>query len=119
MAATATSAGARLRGWMLQGLFALQVICGLVGVLVPFGFDHPSSWGLDFGHLLLLGALYLVALLAGLALAVHLRRWGLLLGQLALLAALTWLVTSGALDSPVPAERTALCGDPATAFEGA
>jgi hypothetical protein len=99
MTATAVSAGTRARGWMLKGLFGLQVIAGLVGVLVPFGFDHPSSWGLDFGHLLLLAALYLVALLAGMALAVKLRRYGILVGQLALLAALTWLVMSGALGS--------------------
>jgi hypothetical protein len=90
---TATmTAGARARGWMLKGLLAVQVVCGLVGVLVPFGFDHPSSWGLDFGHLLLLGALYLVALLAGLALAVKLRRFGMAAVQLALLAVITWLL---------------------------
>lgn len=90
---------ARKSGWLLQILFSLQVICGLVGVLVPFGFDKPSSWGLDFGHLLLLGALYLVALLAGLGLAARRRRWGILAGELALTAGLTWLVFSGALGS--------------------
>jgi hypothetical protein len=91
--------GARAQGWMLKALFGLQVVCGLVGVLVPFGLDEPSSWGLDVGHLLLLAALYLVALLAGLFLAIKLRRWAILAGELALLAALTWLVLSGALES--------------------
>ena len=84
-------------GWSLQILFALQVICGLVGVLVPFGFDKPSRYGLDYGHLLLLAGLYLVALLAGLSLAVKRRRWKVLTGELALTAGLAWFVFSGAL----------------------
>jgi hypothetical protein len=88
---------ARRGGGVLEVLFALQVLCALVAALVPFGFDHPSSWGLDFGHLLLLAALYAVALLSGLMLAAKLRRWRVLAGELALPIALTWLVVTGAL----------------------
>jgi hypothetical protein len=83
--------------WMLKPLLALQVTCALVAVLVPFGFDKPSTLGLDFGHLLALAALYLVAFLSGLVLAARLRRWKVLVGELALPAALIGLVLTGVL----------------------
>jgi drug/metabolite transporter (DMT)-like permease len=42
-----------------------QALCVLVACLVPFGFDHPSSWGLDFGHYLLLAFFCFAAALIG------------------------------------------------------
>jgi hypothetical protein len=69
----------------------------LAAVFVPFGFDVPSSWGLDFGHFLVLAGLYLCAWLYGLALAIALRRWRLLVGQLAVPALLAMAVSGGAL----------------------
>jgi len=82
---------------MLALLFAVQVLCVLAATLLPFGFDHPSRLGLDFGHLLALAALYVAVLLAGLVLAARARRWKLLLGELALPGLLAGLVLSGAL----------------------
>ncbi len=31
----------------------------------PFGFDHPSTWGLSFFHILLFGFCFLIAFLCG------------------------------------------------------
>lgn len=91
----ATRAGSRER--RLGLLLGFQVVALLLAALVPFGFDHPSSWGLDFEHFLGLGALYLVAWLWGLALSVSLRRWRILAGQLALPASFAALALTGAL----------------------
>jgi hypothetical protein len=78
-------------------LLGFQFVALLVAALVPFGFDHPSSWGLDFDHFLGLGALYLAAWLYGLALSVSLRRWLLLAGQIALPASFAALALTGVL----------------------
>lgn len=50
----------------------------LVVLFVPFGFDHPSPWGLDFGHLLIVLALCALALLGGLIAASSRKKWSLL-----------------------------------------
>ena len=81
----------------LLALVGLQMAVVLAAVLVPVGFDKPSSLGLDFGHLLLLGVLYVGAWLYGLGLSIVLRRWILLVGQLMLPAALAVLAFGGAL----------------------
>jgi hypothetical protein len=78
------TASTRSSGPALALLFSVQVLCVSAAALLPFGFDHPSSLGLHFGHLLALASAYLVALLAGLVLAARRRRWKLLLGELAL-----------------------------------
>lgn len=82
---------------MLALLMCLQVACVLIACFVPFGFDHPSSWGLDFGHLLLLAALYMALLLTGLSLAVRRRRWLFVVAELALPGVYAWLGLTGAL----------------------
>ena len=58
-----------LRLWHVT--VAVQYFAGAVLLLVPVGFDHPSSWGLDFDHLLLMGLLFafftLIAVLCAIA----------------------------------------------------
>ena len=60
--------------WMLGG----QTLLALIALFVPFGFDHPSAWGLDFGHLLGVLALYVLLLVGGLVAAVKRRNWPVL-----------------------------------------
>lgn len=78
-------------------LFGFQLAALLVAAFVPFGFDHPSSWGLDFDHFLGLGVLYLVTWLYGLTLSFSLRRWWIFAGQIALPASFAVLAVSGLL----------------------
>jgi hypothetical protein len=79
--------------WLLagQGLFVL------VALFVPFGFDHPSSLGLDFGHFLLVLALYLILLVGGLIAAVKRRNWLLLGLQIATPCVIFGLAVAGVL----------------------
>jgi ABC-type Fe3+-siderophore transport system permease subunit len=49
--------------------------------LLPFGFDHPSSLGLDFGHLIMCGCGYVVALLVGAVASIVARQWPILMLQ--------------------------------------
>jgi hypothetical protein len=68
---------------------ATCINCGDVGAIacfgnlafIPFGFDHPSSWGLDFDHLVKLVTVYCVALLAGIIAAAAQRQYLLILVQ--------------------------------------
>lgn len=55
-------------------MIALQAILLAVMIFVPFGFDHPSSWGLDFGHLMYGLGLYTLALILGIIFAIRLRK---------------------------------------------
>lgn len=91
------SADERANERMLALLLCFQVAALLVAAFVPFGFDHSSSWGLDFGHFLVLAGLYLVALLSGLTMSARRRRWWLLAGELALPAAFVAVLLTGAL----------------------
>lgn len=91
-AAPPRSAGASTT---LPRLVAVQVAAFLAALFLPFGFDHPSALGLDFGHLLLLAAVETVALVAGLALALAARRWTLCAFQLALPALYIALLAAG------------------------
>jgi hypothetical protein len=76
-------------------LIALQVAALLAPVVLPFGFDHPSSLGLDSDDALLVAAFYVVVLVLGLMLAIRLRRWWLVSLELALPAALVALALTG------------------------
>lgn len=78
-------------------LLWFPVVAVLVAAFVPFGFDHPSSWGLDFEHFPVLTAPYLAAWLYGLTQSVSLRRWRHLAAQLALPASFAALAVSGLL----------------------
>ncbi len=71
------------RQLLLPGAIALQVFCAGALVLLPFGFDHRSDWGLDFGHAMLLMIFYGLAAIAGLMLA-NVARPGLLALQVGL-----------------------------------
>jgi hypothetical protein len=76
---------------------ALEVGALLVALFVPFGFDHPSSWGLDFGHFLMLGAVFAAAWLYGLYLSIRLRLWLVLAGQVMVPVAFVVLAINGVL----------------------
>lgn len=57
-------------GWLKAWQITVLGQYGFAGLLliVPFGFDHPSYWGLDFNHLVL--ALLVLAGLTLTAIAV-------------------------------------------------
>ena len=59
----------------------MQAIALLAGVFLPFGFDHPSWLGLDFGHFLLLLGVYLLVLCIGIIAAFANDRPGLAFDQ--------------------------------------
>ncbi len=61
---------------------AVQLLALLVLVFGDIGFDKPGRFGLDFGHLLLLAALWVAALGVGLFLACRRRRFGIVALQL-------------------------------------
>jgi hypothetical protein len=67
--------------WLCRNRFALawtvgaQVALIVAFLVLPTGFDHPSSLGLDFGHLLIGAVLYVAMLIAGLIAAGARRRW--------------------------------------------
>lgn len=86
----------RPESW-LPWLMVFQLAAAVVVLAVPFGFDHPSDWGLDFGHLLILLVLYVAAFLTGIAAAVGSRSWRSLAAQVMLPAAILALVASGRL----------------------
>ena len=68
----------------LVACLVVQAVALLVAWLVPFGFDKPSSWGLDFGHFLLVAALYGTALIAGIVAVAIRKSWKILLLQIAI-----------------------------------
>ena len=67
----------------LIGSLIFQGLAIAVTFLVPFGFDHPSSLGLDFGHFLLLLFVYALALLVGVIVTGVYHRNSLAVGQIA------------------------------------
>ena len=79
----------------LPALVCVQVAVFLAVLFLPIGFDHPSKLGLDFGHLLLFGALHASALFLGLTLAFATRRWLTCAFQLGLPALFFLLVAEG------------------------
>src|SRR5687768_12929154 len=60
---------------LAQAILLLMLVC------LPFGFDHPSSLGLDFEDFLWMGGAYGCSLVAGLVLAVLERKWNWLVIQ--------------------------------------
>ena len=59
----------------LYYLISLQAALIAIILFVPFGLDQASAWGLDYGHLLLVLALYLVTLSIGLIDAIVEGKW--------------------------------------------
>ena len=49
---------------------------GTLGLLLPFGFDRPSSLGLDYSHFLVLFGLFCLVSLLGLVATVSQKAWG-------------------------------------------
>ena len=60
--------------FLVPTALAIQAITVLAIVVPNYGFDHQSSWGLDFGHLLAVGSFYTLAAAFGL-LAALANRW--------------------------------------------
>jgi hypothetical protein len=71
----------------------VQLLVLTVLMTVPFGFDHPSSWGLDYSHLLIGILFYCLAVASGVFASVVRKQWWLLGLQtgIALIAALAFL----------------------------
>ena len=67
---------------ILKGSLVFQAIAIAPAFFIPFGFDHPSSLGLDFGHFLLLLITYAIALAAGIVAACAAGRFLCGLAQL-------------------------------------
>jgi len=87
-----------------RAAIAAQVLIVAIVVFGDIGFDHPGRFGLDFGHLLLLGVLWLVSTVLGFVFARQTRRRGLLTIQGALLVATAlgaWVAIQGS-ESPTP-----------------
>ncbi len=56
-------------------LLGVQALCWLLILFGDIGFDKPGKYGLDFSALLPIGAVYLIALLSGVVLALLKKRW--------------------------------------------
>jgi hypothetical protein len=62
----------------VRWVVAIQWCLAIFLIIAPFGFDHPSSWGLDFDDLIrLLGILAALSLVA-MILAVMNKDWSAL-----------------------------------------
>lgn len=73
----------------------LQGVAILIALFVPFGFDHPSSLGLDFDHFIILFAIHSIVLIIGIVAAMVSQRFGLAFGQLAVTGILVFLGFTG------------------------
>ena len=69
---------------LLVGSLVVQAVAIALALCMPFGFDHPSSLGLDFGHFLLLLSVYVIALLVGVIAAFMRRKFLLAFLQIAI-----------------------------------
>lgn len=86
-------------------VMVVQILATLAILVLPFGFDHPSSWGLDFEDFLLMLFVYGLALLTGTATCLFQRRWLALALQLLVpaMVILVWFVLIPLLPaSPIP-----------------
>lgn len=80
----------RYDGWFLL-IVGQLVVAGTVA-FGDIGFDRAGSYGLDFGHLLLLAAVYALLFVAGLIVFIRKRRWMLLGFQFVLAAFEGWMI---------------------------
>ena len=74
--------GKKKPSWLLRIFMAIEVHLILILLFVPFGFDKPSSWGLDFGHFIVVAGAYVLSIGAGLVIAGIQRKWMWILLQL-------------------------------------
>ena len=61
--------------WTMYCMIALQVIAIWIPLLIPFGFDLRSSFGLDFGHFVQLVYLYGLAVCVGAGLSIATKHY--------------------------------------------
>lgn len=85
-----------MRSLLISSL-VFQGVAIAVVLFVPFGFDHPSKFGLDFGHFLLLLVAHTVALVIGIVSAIARRQVVLAVGQFAASAILVALALCGVI----------------------
>jgi hypothetical protein len=86
----------------------VQFACALIFVFGDIGFDRPGRFGLAFDHLLILAAVYLVALLLGIASSIKTRRRTLVAVQVGLLVALGAGLTAPMLRTYEPVGPTVI-----------
>ncbi len=86
----------------------VQFACAAVIAFGDIGFDHPGRFGLSFGHLLWLGAVYVIALLFGVIRAAKARSTKLILVQVALLLALGAGITAPLFRTYAPVQPAAV-----------
>lgn len=75
--------------WTMYCMIAFQVIAILIALFVPFGFDHASSYGLDFADFMRLVYLHGLALCVGVGLSFATRHY--ILATIQVLATI-WVV---------------------------
>jgi hypothetical protein len=56
-------------------LLAVQALCWSIFLFGDIGFDRPGKYGLDYPALVVIGAVYAVALVSGIVLGVMKKRW--------------------------------------------
>ena len=82
-------------------IIAIQFVALTLLAIAPFGFDHPSEWGLDYNDFLVGVGFYCLALGGGVAASAARKRWWLLALQLAVASVATvmffwpWISTKG------------------------
>ncbi|HVJ69486.1 MAG TPA: hypothetical protein VM510_16030 [Caulifigura sp.] len=57
---------------LIMGTFQILIIATLL--FVPFGFDHPSKYGLDFDHFIAFAAVFGLVTVGQIAMAIIRRR---------------------------------------------
>ena len=83
--------------FLLIASLVIQFVAITVAMFVPFGFDHPSSWGLGFFHFLWLLVAHFNALVMGIFSAIILRHYIVAVGQLVVTAFVVGLVYMGVI----------------------
>jgi hypothetical protein len=93
---------------MLIVFILIQFIALLVLALVPFGFDHPSSFGLDYLDFLMVALFYCLALLCGVTVSIAAKRWWIAAAQFAIALVVVliffwpWIYPSNSNQPPIP-----------------
>ncbi len=73
-------------------LLAVQALCWSLFLFGDIGFDKPGKYGLDFSALVVVGVVYVIALLSGIVVGFLKKRWFILGSQfLPILVALLYI----------------------------
>jgi hypothetical protein len=82
---------------IFKAILIFQLCALLIALFVPFGFDHPSDLGLDYGHFLLLLGIYSALLLSGIVLSVRAKNLTVLVIQILVPLTVAFLAIGGFL----------------------